>query len=401
MLRTPLLLFFCGILNSSLGFAQFFPAGSESKSVGMESALNSRNGPAVLYNPANLSLTSYAHEPYLELGYLKAELSYEHPDFDQVKVDVMTAIGSLGYASSLMDQRLHIGFIYFPWSRGKQSIDGVPRRIAGNYEPLYIETESDNYDLGIGASYQVMEELNLGLSLIRRSERKKLYATQSGDDVTLVKLDAHNDFYIPVFGLSYRRDMITAAVSYTPSREKHYKGSQKSALSDNYTAPTVAGYEPTKIYLGLGISHQQFSVFLHGNYYQWSGGKTVFQEGVTSQNAKSDLSDTINRSIQFGYQVDANLKLLVGYAYKPSPWGDGLFNGQGDNYRIGADFGGINNVTQKVMTLGAEYAMCEHLSINPSLYRSFGQREVKSSGDRPGYYQSEVFILGMTAISKF
>jgi len=387
--------------SSSDALAQFFPAGSESKSIGLESSLNSRNGSAVLYNPANLSFSHPGHEIYLELGYLKAELAYEHPDFDQVKVDVMTPVANLGYAGAILDNTLHLGFIYFPWSRGKQSIDGVPRRIAGNYEALYIEQESDNYDLGIGASYSLLPELSLGVSVIRRSERKKLYATLTGDDVTLVKLDAYNQFYIPVFGVNYQYNTISTAISYRPAREKHYQGSQKSALSDTYTSPTIAGYEPTKIFLGLGIDYLKYSVSVHMNYYRWTQGKKVFQEGVTSQNAQSDLRDSIDRAIQFGYQVMPNLKVLAGYAYRPSPWGDGFFNGQSDQYRIGADFGGINNVTQKVMSIGSEYAMCNNLNLNPTIYRSIGRREIKASGDRPGYYQSEVLVFGLAAVGKF
>ena len=82
-----------------------FPAGVESKSVGMASSLRAEGAPAVLYNPANLYLSKSksAIDPYLELGMINVNYYYEHPQFDPVYVEVVSPTATVGYTHHFND----------------------------------------------------------------------------------------------------------------------------------------------------------------------------------------------------------------------------------------------------------------------------------------------------------
>lgn len=382
-----------------------FPAGARNKAIGMPSAVQSHGAIAVLYNPADLIYGGVArgHTPYLEFGGASISQSYEHKDFDPVKVNVRTPIAVLGGSGTMISDSLSYGIIFNPTGYGKQTIDGLPRRITGLTEPLYVENESVSYELGLGLAWSPANaNWRAGASVIRRHEHRKLLATQVGEDVPLMKLNARNDFYLPVFGLTYQPyPWLHTGLSYTFAKVKGYKGSQKAATSDKTTAPKMKNFDPAIWRWGVKAEVASLIGMLNINYLQYEMGKNKVSEGLTSSTNRSDLTDIFQVALSAGYRFSPNTEALVSFAVLPSPWGNGSYKGESEELILGADFGQADNVHRRVISGGFFTEVSEGWKIDVGAMRSYGKREVGPSGDKPGYYQNEIAVISLGTSKTF
>jgi hypothetical protein len=391
-------------LNISAYGQELFPSGSTAKAHTIASALSCQSTSCLLYNPANLLPVVDANKvdyiSDLEIGFISTRHTYEHPDFDQVDVKVRSPVASFGFAKAFGD--FGLGIHAFPTALGKQNINGLPRRIAGRFEALYVKSEVKAYDIALGGSYSPRPDLSMGIGVIRRSEARKIYAERVGDDVALMKLDAHNDFYIPNVGARYSpMPWLTLGLSHKFAQTKKYKGSQKAATSDDITSPQNVNYDPATTMFAFDFNFHDFDVGCSINYLQYSKGKSIMKESLTNNAQRSDLKNVWERACSVsGYFLERKLRASVAAGYQPSPWGDGYYSSSIDEQVTGVDFGISNNVTRKSYGLGLDYDLVlagKRIDVSGALMHSFGAREVSETGDRPGFYQSETTVLSLTA----
>ena len=369
-----------------------FPAGAELKAAGMESSQLSRGAPATLYNPANLSLSA-AHELYLELGYISAEQSYEHPDFDQVKVRVRTILGSAGYSGTLGVPNLNFGFMLFPERRGGQKIPGLPRKVLDNYQALEAETKDDVTNLGLGLSYAFPFGLSIGHSWIYSQEVHEITANEIDDSNPLIKFKGKNSFYRPLWGARYQFRWLSVSQTYKPAKAKSYKGEQKSTSQEEPSDPRVIHYAPEVWAFGIGGSFPDVEAHMSLNHQKWKKADGVIREGLTSDTRNADVKSIWEWGLFGAYKFLDQYHVSLAYAILPSPWGPGkraASNGEEDV--MGVDLGQYNNVKRRVLTVGGGY-QTQSVKLVASLMLATGAREIDRNGANPGYYQQETAIL--------
>lgn len=387
--------------SGSLSAQELFPGGSETKAAGVASSLACAGASCLSYNPGNLSAVGVA--PYLEVGYAEVRQSYEHPNFDPVKVQVNTPIASLGVLHRLTRLPLTYGFYLLPLSYGKQKINGLPRRIAGSFESLDVRNESNMYDLVLGAAYELNEVATIGVSVVRRSEQRKIFATRVGDETPLIRYDGHNVFYLPMLGTNITPyPWLKIGLSYRAARRKSYKGRQKAATDDKITTPRNINYDPAIVYNSVDIKpYDKLTVRLTNNRYLFARGSGKVREGLTTQVQKADLKDIDERSVALIYRARPSLDLSLAYGSSPSPWGAGHYSDVAEDYVIGTDFGAVNNVSRRVYAVGARYELSPKFILSASYFDSYGSREIGPKGDKPGFYKSSSQVLSISLSNSF
>ena len=380
---------------SSLTLAATFSAGVESKTAGVDSTLKSKGPPAVLYNPANLSLVSdnKKAEPYMEFGIINVNYMYEHPDFDPVQISVSSPIATFGYTGKLND-KINYGFVLFPKSGGGETkINALPKKIGGSVMPIAVTQTGREIDIGLGMSYTPMAGLSVGLSNVISSEKHTLQANLIDNENDLVNSEYQNNFFRTVMGVSYKwQNMLTTSASYKPALTKTYKGSQTSAAQAEASAPKTVNYEPETLGFGASAQVAGFSAAIEMNRLNWSKGRSTKKDGINENEPDADLNDVTEQSLSFGYNANANMGVNVSYAKRPTPWGDGFDDGTTENQRTGVAFGALNGIEQHVYSVGGSM-MIKDYALDFGLSRAQGERFVQGQGENLGYYYLDVTTI--------
>jgi hypothetical protein len=369
-----------------------FPAGPESKSMGLASSLQSEGPPAVLYNPANLFVVgekNYA-EPYAELGMISVAYSYEHPDFDPVSINVVSPVATVGYTNRL-NERLTFSAVIFPKESGETQIPALPRKVGSSVTPLAISNKSEVIDAGVGVGLKVIDGISVGLSGTRTFESHQTRANLIGNDNNLIEMDYHNSFNRATYGTRfYLGDLIVATVSLRPELIKNYRGSQAD-VSGESSDPKVVNYEPETTSIGIGGRIDQFLYGAELSKERWGKGRGVLKDGIAADEPDADLDDTTNMAITGGFVLNKDgPQINASYASIPSPWGDGFDDGELANHIYGVDFGQLDGLDRRVLSVGGKLTFRE-LDLSAGFSQSQGTRLVEGQGDNVGYYKLNVF----------
>jgi hypothetical protein len=380
-----------------------FPAGAESKIMGIESSLESEGPPAVLYNPANLAVVNdknYA-EPYAELGMLGVNYKYEHPEYDPVSISVVSPVATLGYTNRL-NNRLTFSAIFFPREGGDEvEIPAVPRKIGDSYVSLNVKNKKEVGDAGIGVGLRIIDGVSIGFSGIRTYESYETTANMIDNDNSLVEMKYRNNFNRVVYGARVHwSDYLIGTFSMRPEVIKNYRGYQKDATG-TVTDPTVANYEAKAINVGFGGRFMNFIYGAEAINESWSNGSHIVSDGLSADNPSADLVDTTSTSISAGYKLSKTAsEVRFGFANVPSHWGDGIDDGNIDNHVAGINFGQTDGVDRKVFTAGGKMRF-KSLDMTTVVSRSVGSRLVEDGGDNVGFYYIDVTTVAASVKATF
>jgi hypothetical protein len=374
--------------------APLFPAGTESKAAGLESSLRSEGPPAVLYNPANLSLTGKGRsEPYAELGLINVQYTYEHPEFDPVTIAVTSPTATLGYSAKPLT-RLTVSGVVFPSKTGKTEIPGLPRKVGSAVTAVDVTSEDQVIDVALGAAYKLAKSVSLGLSLVHTIESHTLHAALIGSESDLVETSYRNQFTRPVLGARFGLGpLVELSLAVKPALEKTYEGEHSAASQDGESGPKVVDFEPETVAIGVGTRFRRATLGVEAIHERWSKGRGIVRNAVTADEPDADLSDVTQLGLNASYRLAQGAELSAGYARIPTPWGDGRDDGLVDHHVYGVDFGQLNGVDRQVVSLGGSLKLRGY-DTSLAIYRAQGERVVADGGDNVGYYS-----IGVTSVS--
>ncbi len=381
---------------SSVAIAQdLFPVGANSKMVGVESAVMADGASAVALNPAALSRGSGdgAH-PYAEVGFGAISASYEHPDFDPVVVDVRTPLMSVGHTQKFRQQGLAVGLLFYPVKRGEVGVPGLPRSVAGQMRPLAIKSAEDKARAGLGFGYQLTSRVHIGLGLLHTFEQRSMTVSLVGSDRALVEFDGKRNGGRMVAGVLAELPMLDVGLSYTTGGVNRYQGQQRGVTDTGYVKPTVTGYDPAALRVGLAARlPARIQASAHANHRFWSPARTALYDGLTSQNAGADVHDTTDWSAALGWRMGLRDEAVLSYAQLPSPWGEGS---GGEAPVLGVDFGMLDATDRQSVGLGWRHQE-NTFQVTCAVQNWRGSREVGRSGANTGFYQSQatLFVTGL------
>jgi len=388
-----------GYANTVLA-GPLFPAGVESKSVGMESSLRSQGAPAVLYNPANLYLTDQksAADPYIELGMINVNYFYEHPQFDPVSVKVTTPTATIGYTHHF-GERLNVGVVIFPSQSGETEVPGLPKQLGGSVQAIHVANDKNVTDIGIGMSTQPVKGISLGVSVVRTIEKHKLVASALDSETTLLEMEYSNNFDRVVLGSRFvPSEFVQVSLSMRPEQIKKYKGSQTHL---GLTAdPKVVNYEPQAVSIGFGGWVGPVEWGLEANHLRWAKGSSVVKDGVNVFAPEADLHDVIHTSASVGLGFSKTSRVRISYADLPSPWGKGHSSEIAEEQLHGADYGTLNAIDRKVIATGGEFSFADY-DVDLSAYYSTGERKVDAEGANEGFYSLNIFSVSGSVRTEF
>lgn len=372
-----------------------FPAGSACKSAAMESAVDCTEPQALLYNPALLSKTKLGFSG--EVGIARLAYSYEHPDFDPVRLSVVTPMFSEGWKGSLFDNKGSWGFAVMPGSMADLDIKGLPRRVMGNPESLNIKAKRRTFHLPLGLNYNLENyKASVGASLIYTYDERTL----KGNPVTnpgtqLADMKARGHFVRPVIGTSWDLTATQVGASYMFPLTKKYSGKTKIASEPSEFDTAQVDYDPGALMLGAKQSFGPYSLSENINYLFGTKGKTVARDGLNKKVNKADLKDARHMGLRLGYNTETYGRFSLGVAYLDSYWGDGRYvkNSQGfTEQEIGNVFGTFNAVPVRNQSVTWQYPWSSW-DTHVAIYRSAGTTTVGPGGDNPGHYQIEFVSL--------
>jgi hypothetical protein len=377
-----------------------FPAGTESKQTGLESAAASEGAPALLYNPANLRIRGhgrasepYVGEPYVEVGFVSVAYTYEHPDFDPVHVAITSPTATAGYAARL-PYGLTAGLVIFPENASQTEIPGLPRKVGSEVIPLDVSTTDRVIDVGAGLSARLGGNVALGLAAVHSIEQHALTARLVDSDSHLIDMSYKGQFTRPVAGLRVVPNAnLALGLALRPPLRREYQGSQVTAAEPDRQAPKVVNYDPTTVALGAEAHLDAFSVGVELSHQQWSKGRNVVKSGLYADDPKADLRDVTDYGVSAGYALPHKGRVTIGYARRPSPWGDGHDDGELQSHVYGVDFGRLDGLDRTVYSLGGAWRW-RGFEFAPLVSHTRGERTVGGSGDNVGFYS-----LGVTTIS--
>jgi hypothetical protein len=379
-----------------------FPAGSESKSAGLESVVATKSAPALFYNPANISAvgTVTGWQPYAEMGLIQAEYAYEHRDFDPVYVRVRSPIAAVGAVYSEAKQSWSAGMVIFPTKRGEIEIPGMPRRVGGETMPLQVKSQETAYKIAYGASKSFVRT-RFGLSVVHGIEQKNITAHVVGAATPLLRQELDNRSVRVAAGLTHDIGLASIGISAISAATKKFDGNEQRATDPEALPAATIAYEPANFGVGLRLPLGTWArAELTANFRQWSKGAGVIRDGFTSQADQADIDDVIERGVLLGILLSKKLELTLSMAELPSPWGEGLAGGAAGD-RIGPGFGQANLVDRRAIGGGVSGSMTETQSLALSFSNIYGSRDISEQGSSPGYYQTNVSLMTLGTTLKF
>lgn len=368
-----------------------FPAGSACKSAAIESAIDCTEPQTLLYNPAALTLSRPGFAA--EVGLARLSYSYEHPDFDPVRLNLMTPMFSEGWKGSFADGKGSWGFAVMPGSMAELDIDGLPRRVMGNPESLNVNAKRRTFHMPVGFSYAPSQWISsMGASLVYTYDERSLKGSPVATPNTrLVDLNAKGHFFRPIIGITADTEIIQIGTSYIFPVTKKFSGKTKIASEPSEFNTELVDYDPGVLLLGARQTVGAFSLSENINYLFGSKGKTIARDGLNRKATRADLKDARHLGLRLGY-TDAHYgRLSLGVSYLDSYMGDGYYykDSKGfTHHEIGQVFGQFNAVPVRNQSLTWQY-LWGTWDTHLALFRSAGSTTVGSLGDNPGFYQLE------------
>jgi len=372
-----------------------FPAGSACKSAAVESSIDCVEPQTLLYNPAVLSLARPGFAA--EVGLARLSYSYEHPDFDTVRLDLVTPMFSEGWKGSFAADKGSWGFVVMPGSMADLDIDGLPRRVMGNPESLNINAKRRTFHMPLGVSYSLGEFISsVGASVVYTYDERSLKGSPvATPETTLVDLKARGHFFRSIVGITADTDVTQIGTSYIFPVTKKFSGKTKIASEPSEFNTELVDYDPGVLLLGARQTMGQFSLSQNINYLFGSKGKTLARDGLNRKANRADLKDARHMGLRMGYKDEKYGQLSLGLAYLDSYMGDGYYykDSQGfTHHEIGQVFGQFNAVPVRNQSLTWQY-LWGTWDTHLALFRSAGSTTVGSLGDNPGFYQLEFFSI--------
>ena len=372
-----------------------FPAGTGCKSAAMETSLDCSEPQTLFYNPAVMS--SLPNGFAAELGAAHLAYSYEHPDFDPVRVDLNTPMFSEGWKGAFLEDRAAWGFAVMPGSMAELDIKGLPRRVSGSAESLRVNATRKMFHVPIGGSYTLPEySLSLGASVIYTYDHRTLKGTGISDPSTrLVDLKAQGHFFRPVIGATWRSLGTDFGSGYMFPLTKKFTGKTKLASEPDSFKTELVDYDPGVAM--LSVRREISGVTLSGNANRLfaAKGQTIPRDGVNRKTTQADFKDTNHYGVRAAYKTESYGEFSLGVAYLDSYWGAGYYYKDADGFahhELGHLFGTFNAipVRNQALTWRQSFASWQtHFGI----FRSAGATTVAPGGDNPGYYQIEFVSL--------
>ena len=372
-----------------------FPAGVGCKSAALESALDCSEPQTLLYNPAVMS--SLQDGFAAEIGAAHMAYSYEHPDFDPVRVDLFTPMFSEGWKGSLLANRAAWGFAVMPGSLAELDIQGLPRRVSGVPESLKVNASRKMFHVPVGGSYVLPEyHLSLGVSVIYTYDQRSLKGAGISDPATrLVDLKAQGHFFRPVVGATWNTLGTDVGSGYMFPLTKHYSGRTKLASEPDSFHTELADYDPGVAMFSVRRDISGVIMSANLNRLFAAKGKNIPRDGINRKTKRADLQDINQYGLRASYKTAAYGEFTLGLAYLDSYWGEGYYYKDADgfaNHELGHLFGTFNAIpvrNQAVTWRQNVSGWQTHLG----LFRSAGATTVAPGGDNPGYYQIEFISL--------
>ncbi len=400
MIRTT----FASLLASSVATVAsagaLFPAGTESKVTGTESALASEGAPAALYNPANLGGAAAGTQPYAELGFVDVQYTYEHPDYDPVTVSVRSPTATLGFSRTL-GSSVVLGAVLFPSKNGETEIPALPRKIGTSVVPIEAKAEDRILELGLAAAYRLAHGLTLGLGADVIYESHKIDASLVGSESELFSADYHNTFVRPIVGVNFAPvTVLEATLAAKPALKKTFEGEQRNAAVGEATDPRVTEYEPASVSVGASGTLGRAALGVEVRRLWWSEGRDSVKSLTYDDEPSADLSDVTEVSATASVLLPRRAALTAGYSYQPTAWGEGKDDGDLANHVYGVDYGRLDAMDRRTMGLGAK-ARVSNLDLSMALSRTQGERVVSDEGDNVGYYRLEVMSFSGAVKASF
>jgi hypothetical protein len=380
------------------GFAEkaraqdLFPAGVETKSTGMESAIAVRSAPATLYNPANLGLEPARKRAYFEAGAIRARMAYEHPQYDQVFVEVNSPLATAGVTGAFVDQRLRAGLAIFPAKSGGIVINGIPQPVAGETHSLSVENSDQTIKTAIGASWAIMPGINLGTGIIHTSEDRLLSARVVGSATPLLNQRMSNDFTRGIAGVRADSRVGSVAAALTTPVRKTYDGESSMAGSNAPSKPQTVAYEPAVVATGWSVATGPVRTEFSLNHRMWGDAAGVMREGLASSTSGADIHDVTETGLRLTWAATPKLTLSGSLANLPSPWGEGGIQ-QDTGPLMGPGFGMANGIDRQSIGLLAHSSGTRFGTFDVGLMNMWGNRTVSRGGANPGHYQLDVITL--------
>ncbi len=363
----------------------------------MESTVASERGSAVLYNPANLTLTP-GRRTYFEGGFANVSYAYEHPSYDTVIINTKTPIFAAGYGGLLIGD-WYFGGVFLPTKGGSMEIPGVPRDVSGTVVPVAVKTSDLGLKTALGLSRKFSRAFRLGLSLIHQYDKKTLSANVVGNPQEVIAYDVYSHALTPKLGWRGHWDHVAAGLTYSPEIRKDFEGAYVKATDPNNTDVPLKEYAPAVFAAGATLTIGGTSLGVEYQKAQWSRGRNFYNNGQGVAEA-ADLNDTTSYGVNLGYDTGRKLSFISGYASDPTPWGEGS-NVEGESNVAGVDFGTLNGMDRSCFAIGSRFVATPESRIDVSLFRAQGKRVTDEDANVEGRFEMAITAATATFSQQF
>jgi len=384
-------------ISTAASANDLFPIGSENKGRAMESTVASERGSAVLYNPANLTLTP-GRRTYFEGGFANVSYAYEHPSYDTVVINTKTPIFAAGYGGLLIGD-WYFGGVFLPTKGGSMEIPGVPRDVSGTVVPVSVKTSDLGLKTALGLSRKFSRGFRLGVSLIHQYDKKTLSANVVGNPQEVIAYDVYSHVITPKLGWRGQWDHFAAGMIYAPEIKKDFDGAYVSATDPNNTDIPLKEYSPAVFATGATVTAGGASLGLEYQKAQWSKGREYYNNGQGTA-SEADLNDTSSYGVNLSYDTGRKLTFVGGYASDPTPWGDGR-GVEGEASVTGVDFGTLNGMDRSCFAIGSRFVATPESRIDVSLFRAQGKRETDAEASVEGRFEMAITAATATFSQQF
>jgi hypothetical protein len=390
------------LTSSNISFAEdLFPAGAESKLAGIESGQLARGATALFYNPAQVGVEQQQSGVAVEFGYINGQVSYEHPNFDAVMIDVASPIASVGLQEKIAGDRLMFAAALFPAKGGEMQVKGIPQRIGPSVQALQVES-SDlvvHGSVGLAANF---ESWSVGAGWVRSWENRSVYASMiNNTESPLVEQVLHNNFDRIVLGVAHQGSIVRSSLSYAPEMIKKYDGVER-LVGRNDTNPRTVVYEPARISAGAGLTLSpgwDFDFSL--NHRSYGKGRSISTDASQFEGVDAELGNVLEWGATLATSTAINgLSLATSYASLPSPWGEGeVIDGMMTS--AGPAMGNSVAVDRQSLTFGLRFKAISQQVVTASIGQTWGVREFSETGSTPGYLQIATTMASVGGVWAF
>ena len=383
-------------LAFTAGIAQaqdLFPAGVEAKASGMESAISARSAPAALYNPANLGLEHAQKKAYLEAGLIRARMAYEHPQFDQVFVEVKSPVATAGITGSVFDPRLRAALTIFPAKSGGLTIDGIPQPIGDATHSLSVENNDQTIKTALAASWTLAPGINVGSGIIHSMESRSISAQVVGSATAILDQKMSNDFTRGIAGVRADSKLGSVAAALTSSVRKTYVGERSMAGGIPRSKPEAVSFEPAVFAAGWSVPVGPVRTEFSMNHRMWGAASGIMREGLASESTGADIHDITETGLRLSWAAIPTLTISGSVANLPSPWGEGGILNSRETSVMGPGFGLSNGVDRHAIGLLAHSSDTRFGNFDVGMMNVWGSRTVSAAGANPGHYQTDIMTI--------